>query len=108
MVPSRGMWPPTDFKLFNPELSLSKGKEQKWSRDRRKGHPETTPPWDPFHPQTPNPDTTPDTKTCLQTGAYYGCPLRGSANTCLRQIQILTATTGLSLGTSMEESGEEL
>jgi hypothetical protein len=28
---------------------------------------------------------------CLQTGAWCGCPLRGSASIWLRQMQILTA-----------------
>jgi hypothetical protein len=27
-----------------------------WNRDRRKGHPETAPPRDPSHVQSPNPD----------------------------------------------------
>ena len=33
------------------------------------------------HPQIPTPYTIADAKMCLQTGAWYGCPLRGSAST---------------------------
>jgi hypothetical protein len=36
---------------------------------------------DPSHMQTPNPDAIADAKKCLQTGAWYSCPLRGSAST---------------------------
>jgi hypothetical protein len=36
---------------------------------KRKGHPETAPPGDPSHIQTPNPDTIVDAKKCLLTGA---------------------------------------
>jgi len=53
---------------------------------------------------TPNPDTIADAKMCLQTVAWYDCSMRGSANTWLRQMQILTI--GLSLGTPMEELGK--
>jgi len=60
---------------------LKEMQEQKWSRDLRKGYPETTPPWDPSHAQTPSLDTIADAKMCLQTGAWYSCPLRGSAST---------------------------
>jgi hypothetical protein len=47
---------------------------QGWSRDRRKGHPETALPRDPSHLQTPNPDTIADAKKHLLTGAWYSCP----------------------------------
>jgi hypothetical protein len=39
------------------------------SRDRRKSHPETAPPGDPNHIQSPNPDTTVDANNCFLTGA---------------------------------------
>jgi hypothetical protein len=39
------------------------------------------PPRDSFHLQTQNPDTIADAKKHLLTGAWYGCPLRGSART---------------------------
>jgi hypothetical protein len=65
--------------------------QKKWSRDWRKGHPETTPARDPSHLQTPNPDTIADAKKCLLTGAWCGCSLRGSNSTWLIQMQVLTA-----------------
>jgi hypothetical protein len=46
-----------------------------------KGHPETAPPWDPSHLQTSYPKTIADAKKCLQTGAWYSCPLTSSATT---------------------------
>ena len=52
---------------------------QKWSRDWRKSHPEITPPRDPSHLQTPNPDTIDEAKKHLLTGTWYSCPLRCSA-----------------------------
>ena len=36
---------------------------------KKKGHPKTVPPGDPFHIQLPNPDTIVDANKCLQTGA---------------------------------------
>jgi hypothetical protein len=38
----------------------------------------TGPTWDPSHVGTPNPDT--EAILWVQTGAWYGCPLRGSAS----------------------------
>ena len=49
---------------------------KEWSRDRKKGHPETAPPRDPSHLQTPTPDTIADDKKHLLTGAWYSYPLR--------------------------------
>jgi hypothetical protein len=46
-----------------------KYRDNEWSRDCRKGHPETFPPEDPSHMQTPNPDTIADATKCLLTGA---------------------------------------
>jgi len=65
---------------------LKETQGQKWSRDGRKGCPETVPPGDPSHVQTPNPDTITDAMMCLQTGA---CPLRGSTSSWPRQMHIL-------------------
>jgi hypothetical protein len=48
------------------------GQTQHWS----KSHPETAPPRDLSHLQTPNPDTMADAKKHLLTGAWYSCPLR--------------------------------
>jgi hypothetical protein len=55
-------------------------RDKVWSRDWRKGHPETAPPRDPSHIQLPNPDTIVESNKCLMTGAWYSCLLRGSAS----------------------------
>jgi hypothetical protein len=58
-----------------------------WKRDWRKGHPETAPsPGDPFHKQSPNPDTIVDAKKCSLAGAWYSCLLRGSASAWQKQM----------------------
>ena len=62
-------------------------------------------PWDPSYLQTPKPDTIADADKHLLTGAWYGCPLRGSAS--LKQMQI-QPIIGLIPGTPMEELEEEL
>jgi hypothetical protein len=41
----------------------------KYHPERKKGHPETAPPGDPSHIQTPNPDTIVDVKKYVLTGA---------------------------------------
>jgi hypothetical protein len=56
-----------------------------YSRDRRKDHPETSPPGDPSHIKLPNPDTVVDIKFLL-TGAWYSCLLRGSVS--ISQIEV--------------------
>jgi hypothetical protein len=43
------------------------------------GFQDTSPPGDPSHIQTPNPDAVVDARKCLLTGAGYVCLLRGSA-----------------------------
>ena len=53
--------------------------ETKYRRDWREGHPETVPPGDPSHIQTPNPDTFEALKKRLPTETCYNCVLRGSA-----------------------------
>jgi hypothetical protein len=65
--------------------------ETEWSRDWRNDHPETGPPGDPSHMQSPNPDTIVDANKCLLTGAWYSCLLRGSASAWLIQKWRLTA-----------------
>jgi hypothetical protein len=57
--------------IFNPEMFLSKGKTvtKKMEQRPKIGPPETTPPRDPSHLQTPNPHTTADVKKYLLTGA---------------------------------------
>jgi len=63
MAPNGGMGQPIHLKFLTQNCPcLKEMLEQKWSRGRRKGHPETTPPCDPFHPQTPNPNTIPDAR----------------------------------------------
>jgi hypothetical protein len=76
MAPSGGMGPPTHIKIFNLELLLSKENTRTKLEQRLKGRPS----YNPFHLQTPNPNTIADANMCLQTGAWYGCPLRGSAS----------------------------
>jgi hypothetical protein len=49
-----------------------------WSRDWRKGHPETAPPGDLSHIQPPNPDIMVDDRKCLLIETWCGCHLRGS------------------------------
>jgi len=46
---------------------------------------------DPSHLLTPKPDIIADTKKCLLTGAWYSCPLRGSARDGPIQMWIYTA-----------------
>ena len=61
----------------------SKYGDKVWSRDWRKGHPDTVPPGDSSHIQSPNLDIIVNAKKCMLEGAWYGCLLRGPA----RQIQ---------------------
>jgi hypothetical protein len=58
----------------------SKYGDKVWSRDWRKGHPETAPPGNPSHIQLPNPDTIIDAKMFMLTGACYSWLLRGYAS----------------------------
>jgi hypothetical protein len=51
----------------------------------------TNPIEDPSNMHTSNPGTITDVILDFQTGAWHGCPLRGSTSTLLRQMQILTA-----------------
>ena len=67
------------------------GSRETKSRDWRKGHPETAPPGDPSHIQTPNPETIADAKKCLLKGACNTCLLRDSARAWQIQRWILTA-----------------
>jgi hypothetical protein len=50
------MEPPTIFKISHPELFLSKGNSRKKNggeTEKKKGHPVTSPTWDPSHAQAP-------------------------------------------------------
>jgi hypothetical protein len=58
----------------NKILTGRKG-DKVWSKDWRKGHPETSPPGDSSHIQLPNQSTIVDSKKCLLTGALYSCLL---------------------------------
>jgi hypothetical protein len=71
-----------------------------------KGHPETTPPMDPSYLHTQSLNIIADFKKHSLTGAWYDCPLRGSAS-IQAQIQI-KSTIKISPGTKMEELGEGL
>jgi hypothetical protein len=62
-----------------------------WSRDWRKGHPETAPSKDSSHIQSPNPDTIVDAKKCLLTEAWESFLLRGSPRAWEIQRRMLTA-----------------
>jgi hypothetical protein len=79
-----------------------------WSRDWRKGHPETAPLEDPPHIQSPNPDTIVDAKKCLLTGAWYSSPLRGSASAWSIQLWMLEASHQTEHRTPRKELGEGL
>ena len=77
MGPLGGIGAHTYLKSLNPALSLSKGNAgTKMEQRLKKCHPETAPPCDPFHPQTPDPDTIADANMCLQTGGWYACSER--------------------------------
>ena len=65
-----------------------------WSRDWRKGHPETAPPGYTSHIQSPIPDSIVDANKCLLTGAWYSCLLRGSASTWQIEKWMLSANHG--------------
>ena len=52
-----------------------------WSRDLRKGHPETVPPGDPSHIQSPNPDAIVHAQKCMLTGAVSERPCQSLRNT---------------------------
>jgi hypothetical protein len=60
--------------------------EQRLKARPSKNHPNLG-----FHAQAPNCYIIADAMLCLQTGAWHGCPLRGSTSSWLRQIQIFTA-----------------
>jgi len=51
-----------------------------WSRDWRKGYPETALPKDSSHVQLPNSDTIVGANQCLLAEAWNSCLLRGSAS----------------------------
>jgi hypothetical protein len=51
-----------------------------WSRYWRNDHPETAPPGDPSHTQSPNLDTLMDANKCLLSRAWYSSLLRDSVS----------------------------
>jgi hypothetical protein len=59
------------------------------------------------HTQPPNPDTIADAKNYLLTGAWYSCPLRGSARTWPKQIQMFAANHWTEHRTPMEDLGRK-
>ena len=66
--------------IFNVESFLSKGNtaQKNGAETERKATQRL--PYFGIHPMTLNPYITADAKKCLQTGAWYGCPLRGFAS----------------------------
>jgi hypothetical protein len=62
-----------------------------WSKDWREGHPDTVPPGDRSHTQSPNPDTIVNANKCLLTGAWYSCLLRDYASALQIQRWMLSA-----------------
>jgi hypothetical protein len=66
-------------------------RDKVWSRDWRKGHPDTAPPGDQSHIQSPNADSIVDGQKCMLIGALYCCLLRGSARAWHIQRPMLTA-----------------
>jgi hypothetical protein len=63
------MGPPTQLKIFNPEMFLTKGKtETKMEQKLKERSTEIHPPADPSHLQTPTPYTIADAKKHLLTG----------------------------------------
>ena len=58
------------------------------------------------HPH-PHTHTIADAKKHLLTGAWYSCPLRGSASTDQYRCRYSQPTIGLSPGTPMEELGKD-
>jgi hypothetical protein len=77
--------------LFGKGNKILTEGDKVWSRDWRKGHPETAPLGDPSHKQPLNSDTIGDSKKCLLTRAWYSCLLRGSARAWQIQKQMLAA-----------------
>ena len=53
--------------IFNHFFLYRKYREKVWSRDWRKDHPDTAPPGDPSHIQSPNPGTIVDANKYLLT-----------------------------------------
>jgi hypothetical protein len=75
------MGPSTHVKNINTELFLSKGNA--WTKSGAEIEEKTIQRLphlvNPSHLQIPNPDIIADAETCLLTGAWYGCSVRGSA-----------------------------
>jgi hypothetical protein len=77
------MGPPTHLKIFNSELFLSKGNARKKNGAETDVKAIQRLPHLGIHLicRHPNPDNTADAKKYLGTGAWYGCPMRGSTST---------------------------
>ena len=85
--------------------------EKEWSRDWRKGHPDTSLPADPSHLQWLNLDTIANAKKCLLTRTWNSYLLRGSARAWPIKMQMLwnlQLTIGLSMRNTMENLVEGL
>jgi hypothetical protein len=62
-----------------------------WIKNWRNDHPETAPPGDPSHIQSPNSDTIVDARKCMLTGAWCSCFFRGSLRAWQIQRWMLSA-----------------
>ena len=79
------------YEKREPNSHGSKHRNNMWSRDWRRGHPETALPGDTSHIQSPNAETIADAKKDMLTGAWYRCLLRGSTKAWQIQREILAA-----------------
>ena len=86
----------------------SKYGDKVWSRDWRKGHPETAPPVYPSHVQSTNPDVSVDADKCLLTGAWYGHLIRDPARSLQGRGRCSQPIIGLCTGSPMEETEKGL
>jgi hypothetical protein len=94
------------FKKGEQNTHRRKYGEKLWSRDWRKGHPESAPPENPTHIQSPKPETIEDAKKCLLMEVWYNCLLRGSARAWQIQRQMLAANHWTELGVPDGRVGE--
>ena len=101
---------PTNLKIVNLEMFLSKGKTGtiKWNIDWRKGHPETAPPRDPSHLQTPNSTTITDIKNACWEEPGMAITWEFLPAPDQYRYRYSQLTMWLSPGTPMEELGEGL
>ena len=89
---------------INSQLDIELNQKHKTKQNSwRKGHPETAPPGNPLHIQTPKPDIIADAKKCLLKGVWYRSLLRSSARAWQIQRQKLTTIFEVSTWSPVEE-----